>query len=910
MAVSPVSPDPVPVPLLTTRFHPPPLSTSRIARPRLFEQLEAARSLPLTLVSAAAGFGKSSLVAEWIRTDPGLQTGWLTLDAGDNEWGRFLRYLIAAWQHIFPQAGRTVLTELGSSASLKSDVLIDAFLNELAELSNCQDANSILVLDDYHYIQEPVIHGLMRHLIEYLPGRCHVILITRADPPLPLARWRSNGQMLEIREMDLRFTVAETFDYFNGAAQLNIPAEQIAVLHARTEGWIVGLQLAALSLQGREDVQQFVQAFGGSHRFVLDYLVEEVLVHQSGEIQQFLLSTSVLDRMSGPLCDAVLETTAPYSQALLMQLEKANLFLIPLDDHRLWFRYHHLFAELLRARLVQTDPLQVPLLCRRAAQWCEQNGLWQEAIHYALQAGDFPLGAELFKRAMLARRRDFLFSGIGYLIEPFPQRMVQNNPYLCMAKAVSRIEASQLAGIEPMLRSAEQDIRTAAPFDEQSEMLGMVYLVQSIAASLLGDVSWILEASRQVRQLLPNDAQSNALALIQLGNVSFYEGDLQQIDTYWQQALDLSLANSYSFGILCCLDNLARLCCNKAELSRADLLFQRVFQFLEQEDMRSPRWLGAAERDLSDLLRERNQLAEAYKMITAGMDLCEKWETVSGQGLAYVHLGRILLAQGELADAHSILKKAQSLCQTHTVYPDLEVIVRIFSAQILLEGGDFNSAWQILETCLALPSGQFELHREWILIAQARVLIRKQRPAEALALLTGRLELARTHGRRRNWLEISLLTALALDGLGEHARSMNVLADALEYARPQGFIRIFLDEGEAMQRLLTQYSKQNSEAYIAALLDAFPSHEETAQASAPNQNLVEPLSPREMEVLLLLCDGLSNQEIADRLVLSVGTVKTHIHNIFGKLGVRDRPQAIAGAIRLGFIRNSQKTAGG
>lgn len=906
MAAGSISLKPPPVPLLATRFFLPPLPASCVSRPRLLHRLATGLDRPLILVSAPAGFGKSSLVSEWIRSQPGLAFSWLTLEPPDNEWRQFFRYLVAAWQQIYPQAGAVALTELESASFSNTETLVNALLNDLAtsQYSN-NPGHSWVVLDDYHSIISSGIHKSVAYLIEHLPPHCHMVLITRTDPPLPLARWRSRGQLVEVRANELRFNSDEAAEFLKHSMRLNLSDEQTEILEARTEGWITGLQLSALSLQGREETQAFVQAFRGSHRFVLDYLIEEVLDHQSEEIKTFLLATAVLEKLCAPLCDALLETASPHSQQMLIRLEKANLFLIPLDDQQTWFRYHHLFADLLLVRLRQAAPDKIFALNMRAAHWYAKGELWRDAIYYALQAGDFEYGANLFEKAVSAGGLDFLYSGMQALIAPFPAEWLERSPVMRLAKAFSMIETSQLAGIRPLLRAAEQEFQTSLSFKGQSQFLGMVYVAQSIAASMLGDSPGIIKASRHVTRLLPGHAKASVSALLQLGNAYFYEGNLHQIDSYWQQALDISLANHYPFGILCGLDDLGRLCCYKGELNRAEMYFQRAFDLLDKNGTRSPRWLGATQRDYSELLRERNHLEDAQAVMTSSLALLEKWDSVSGQALGYIHMGRIFLAQENSTAANTMLQKAEKLCQSHTVYPDLKTLLEVFRAQLLMETGDLNSAWKRLETCLGLPIGQHEFHREWILIAQARILIQKMRPADALALLTGRMDLARKHGRGRNWLEIILLTAMAMDMLGEHTRSFDMLKDGLTYARSQGFLRIFVDEGRMMYALLQQFPRQFSEApfvdYITCLLNGFPRQAGLREPPCLTDELIQPLSLREVEILRLLCDGLSNREIADQLILSVGTVKTHVHNIYGKLGVRDRPQAIARAVRHGIL---------
>ncbi len=906
MSVEQTSLNDVQLPLLATRFFLPLSPIACVSRPRLMDCLEEGLQVPITLVSAPPGFGKSVLLSEWIRQRVGLRAAWLSLEPSDHDWGLFFRYMVTAWQHIFPNAGEAALAELNAFPSPNRVALTNLLLNDLLAGQSITGADhSLLVLDDYHRIESAAIHETIAYLIEHLPPHCHLVLLTRANPPFPVARWRSHGRIVEIREDDLRFNPEESTEYLNHTMRLHLSEDQVETLQTRTEGWIVGLQMAALSLQGRKDPLEFVQTFGGSNRFVVDYLVEEVVRQQPEDIQQFLLVTSVLDKFSAPLCDALIGVAAPYSQQTLEQLEKSNLFLIALDDQRQWFRYHHLFADLLRVRLQQTDPARIRRILCLAAAWFADQGLWRAAIQYALKSKNFDLGADLVERAILALGREFLFSGLKAIIELFPPDLVQSRPLLSLAKAVVMVEISRVTGIEPLLRFAEEGIRATVPSLVQNELLGAVYNVRVWAAVLLGDSARIKEACQQIARWLPDDAQANSQALTNLGNAYYFEGKFHLMDECWQQALELNLSTGDMHAALDLMENFGRMCCHKGELQRAEELFKRALRHLATEQGNYPRILAAAQRDYSDLLRERNQLEEAHATMTGSLPPNEQCGYISGKGLGYLHLGRIMQAEGDLAGARSMLAKAQDLCRRHTVYPDMEALVQVFQARLCLNAGQAEQAWQVLETCLQTPCCANELHREWMLIAQSRILVQTARPKEALALLAGRLESAKENGRGRNWMEICLLTALALRASGDQNQAHQVLKEGLAVAQSQGFRRIFVDEGDRMRDLLEEFRvlfpQTEQSIFAAEILSIFPCK------SVPERNqsiktvgLYEQLSGRELEILHLVSQGASNSEIAARLVLSVGTVKTHIHNIFGKLGVRDRPQAIAKASMLGL----------
>ncbi|RPH75577.1 hypothetical protein EHM76_01335, partial [bacterium] len=724
MATGPSSHTSMLVPLLATRFFSPPLPAACVSRPRLLEQMKKAMQRPVTLVSAPPGFGKSSLVSEWIHHRADIKTAWLSLETSDRDWGVFFRYLVAAWQHIYPEAGETALAELESSVTPNKEALLNYLLNDLlAGQDAVRPEHSLLILDDYHRIEISAIHESMTYLVEHLPPYCHLALLTRSDPPMPVARWRSQGQLLEIRTDDLRFTPLEAANFLNQSMGLARSGDQISILEGRTEGWIAGLQMAALSLQACRDTQEFVDEFCGCQRYILDYLIDEVVNQQAQDIQEFLLATALFDKFSASLCDHLMNTASPYSQHILERLEKANLFLIPLDDRRHWFRYHQLFADLLRARLQQTNAAHIPILYHRAAVWFAENDLWREAIQIAFRIPDFELGADLYEQAILKNGREFLFGGISALIEPFPLALLQTHPLLSLAKAISLIERARVDGIEAFLSFAEQAIEKLSVSNEQNELLGSMAIVQGWVATLVGDNAKIIATSQSVRRWLPYDTRANAAALANLGNAYFFEGDLNQTDACWQQVLDLRLANGDLYQALEIMYSLGRICCHKGELHRAEQLFQHALALSARQQDRYPRLLGATQRDYSDLLRERNSLEAAQTLMTSGLALIERWEHISGQALGYLHAGRIRLAYGDQPGAEAMLQKAESLHQAHPFYPDLETLLQVFRAELWLVAGEIDRAWQTLESCLASPCCRHALHQEWTLIAQAWFLI-------------------------------------------------------------------------------------------------------------------------------------------------------------------------------------------
>jgi LuxR family maltose regulon positive regulatory protein len=478
---------------------------------------------------------------------------------------------------------------------------------------------------------------------------------------------------------------------------------------------------------------------------------------------------------------------------------------------------------------------------------------------------------------------------------------------LSLAKAIVILESSQLEGteIESLLRSAEKGILEAPPFPGQEDVLGWIYMVQSDAATLLGDYTWMVEADQQVPKWIPKDFVTSVEALAQFGYSAYFAGNLHETETYWQQALDLSVSHNNTYYIVAMLNCVARTVYQKGELQRAEKLFQQALRMLAENPGQFPRWLGAMQRDYSDLLRDCNRLEEARALITTAIPLLEKWHTISALGFGFFSAARTQQALGDLPGAHEWLDKVGDLHRRFTLYPDLETLAQITRARIYLEEGKTDQAWQMLETYQNSIDHQYVFQREWVLVVQARILVHTGRPAEALALLAGWLESAKVNGRGRNWLSICLLTALAHHALGARQKAMRLLGDGLVFAQAHGHRRALIEEGEPLRALLEDFQIQFPGSplrdYLAEILSLFPALPQRAsETSIQVEGVDESLSPRELEILRLICQGLSNHEIADRLVLSVGTVKFHVHNIFGKLGVRDRPQAIAKASRLGL----------
>lgn len=894
-------------PLLATRFYMPRLATHQVTRRRLLERLDQCLHIPVTLISAPAGFGKSSLLSEWIQTRSDLRASWLSLESGDNDWTRFFHYLTAALQKLFPKIGESSLQDRGT-AQIAPEASLTVLLNDLSIALSPPESptDTLLVLDDFHHIDSHTVQTGLTFFCEHLPPRFHLAILTRSDPLMPLPLWRSRHQLLELRSDELRFTTEEATAFLQTAVDLDLTRENIVRLNDRTEGWIAGLQMAALSIQGCSDPQAFVHSFRGSHRYVLDYLVEEVLQRQPDKVQQFLLETSLLDWMNASLCAALFDSaTVDSAQGMLEYLERNNLFIVPLDDDRYCYRYHHLFADLLRVKLAQAHSDRIPTLHHRAANWLADQALWEEAIQHAFLAKDVDYAADLFERAVIHKRSEFLFSGIASLVEQFPEAFALRCPLIALGKAVVMYQQSRLEGAIPLLRIAEQGVRENRTVEARQPLLGTIYLILSSVASLLGNMSLLVETSKHASAALSESEDIYASIQIQAGLVYYFSGEFNRVDETWMRALEVYSKSGQTYLTLQCMTNLVSVRQHKGELHSVESLVQQIQDLAAPHGDRYLRAIGAAQREYSDVLRERNRLEEAHRVIQEAIALCERHGMISSQGMGYIHLGRILLAQGNRMGAEKSLQHARRLAATHTLYPDLLCTLHIFEIELMLADGQLEAALLISEACTAEPWWQHDILREWIEIARARCVLHLGRAAEAEALIAPRRDAAQKAGRGRNWLTMTLLISLAKATQGEQSSALALLKEALRFAQAQGFLRIFVDEGEPMRGLLARFHvkfpRSPFRGYVERVLAAFPA--KLSGPGLPEDNLIKQLSAREMEVLHLLCEGLSNQEIAAKLFLSVGTIKTHIHNIFGKLGVRDRPQAIAQARRLQLFAN-------
>ena len=884
----------MPTPILATKLYVPPLRPEMVSRPRLLGQLNEGLHRKLILISAPAGFGKTTLISAWLATCE-RPAAWLSLDAGDSDPIRFLTYLVAALQTIGIPVGEEVSKALQSPQPPSPESILTALLNDLTTARD----QFVLVLDDYHVLEAQVVDKALGFLLDHLPPQMHLVIATREDPALPLARLRARGQMIELRIAELRFTHAEAATFLNRVMGLNLTAEDVAALERRTEGWIAGLQLAALSMQGQPDAAGFIRSFTGSHHFVLDYLVEEVLGRQPESVQTFLLRTSILDRISGPLCDAVVLDPSISGQATLAYLERANLFLVPLDDERRWYRYHHLFAELLRQRLRQSlasSPgdveSQVNALHIRASQWFEDQGLDIEAFHHAAAAHDIERAERLIDgRGIPLHFRGAVMAILDWL-DSLPESVLNARPSLWMRYASLLLVNGHTTGVEEKLQAAEAALQGAELNDRTRNMIGQIASARGVLALTRYQVETMIAQSRRALEYLhPHNLSGRANANWTLGAAYLFQGDRLAARRACIEAISLSQAARDIFTTILATIGLGLVQEADNQLYQAAETYRRVLQLAGDQPLQI---IYEAHLGLARILYEWNELDAAEQYGQQSLYLAQQYEQIIDRFvLCEVFLARLKLARGDVDGAAALLAEAhQSALQKNFVYriPDVAV------AQVLtlLRQGHLAAAAHLA-------------HSHELPISQARVYLAQGDPFEALAVLESWRQQVEAKGWQDERLKALVLQGIALQEHGDNDKAVQLLLDALELAEPGGFIRPFVDEGLPMARLLSQAAAQGRMPdYIAKVLAAFEAEKqqvETEEVSSQPaaQPLLEPLSERELEVLRLVAQGLSNQEISARLFLALDTVKGHNRKIFGKLQVERRTEAVARARELGLL---------
>jgi LuxR family maltose regulon positive regulatory protein len=899
-------------PVLVTKLFVPRPRPNVVSRARLIERLNAGLDRNLSLIAAPAGFGKTTLISDWV-AGCGRLTAWLSLDDGDNDPTRFLTYLVAALQTIAPTLGDGVLGALQSSQPPPPDEVLAVLLKEIATLVD----SFVLVLDDYHLIDARPVDDALTFFLEHLPPQLHLVIATREDPQLPLARLRVRGQLTELRAADLRFTASEAADFLNQVMGLSLSADDVATLEDRTEGWIAGLQLAALSMRGQQDVSGFIQAFAGDHRYIVDYLVDEVLQRQPEDIRRFLLQTAILERLSGPLCDAV--TGQEGGTARLEALERGNFFVVPLDDRRHWYRYHHLFADVLSAHLRAEQPDQVSALHGRASAWYERNGSAADAIRHALAAEDFPRAADLVELALPALFQSREESTMLGWLEALPDEVVQVRPVLSVLYAAALAATGQFAGVEAHLSAAERWLDTTADLSEMvvvdHEMFrrlpGYIALYRAAQALIQGDVAGTVHDAQQARDLASRDdhlLRGSAAGL--LGLAFWASGDLETGHQMYAECMAQILRVGHVSDTLGCAVALADIRITQGRLQEAVSTYEQALQRAAGQGETVMRGTADIYVGLSELHREHNDLHAATKLLLRSKELGVLAGLPQNPYRWCVAMARIREAEGDLDSALDLLCEAERVYMGD-FFPKVRPVAAVKTRVWVAQGKLAEALGWAHEQGLSAEDDLSYL-REFEHITLARVLLAQYKIdradrslRHALGFLDRLLYAAQAGARTGRVIEILVVQALAYQEHGDFLAALIPLQRALTLAEPEGYVRMFVDEGPPIAHLLREAATRGiMPVYSGRLLAAFEAQEHGPARETPlldSPALIEPLSERELDVLRLLNSELSGPAIARELVVALSTVRTHTKTIYSKLDVNSRRAAVKRAAELGLI---------
>ena len=902
--------------LLTTKLFIPIAGEPLVPRPRLLTKLDSGLTRRLTLVSAMAGYGKTTLVADWLQqrlaatnNPTPFAATWLSLDERDNDPARFLRYLVAAYQRIDPQIGSALMTQLQTPPLPAWETLMTQLLNNLAESA----PRKLLTLDDYHLIDNPVIHDAIALLIEHLPPHDHLVMTTRTDPPLPLARWRARRQLLEVRADELRFSREETTHFMARLWPGAFSDDNLDAIEQQMEGWAAGLQLAAVSLADRADAATFLRSFSGGHSHIMDFLVEEVLERQPPHVQRFLLYTSLLDRFCAPLCDALLAiddgAATQSAQSLLDYLTRNNLFLYALDEAQQWRRYHHLFADALRSRLQQTQPTLLSSLHQRAGCWFAKQGLLNEAIPHLLAAGDGEGAGHLIEQEAETLLRQGQHTTLQGWLDQLPAALVAAKPGLALVQARTLLVVNQLD-------AAEAHLRIAGASADTHELKGTIAAVAAGIALNRGDYGRTVELAQAALAQLPTASPLHSETLLHLGLAYSNRGDPVSAERSYGEAVVASKRLGDQRTAIVALFNQGALLHSRGELRRAAAQYEEVIRYARSVGVAKMPQSAYAQLLLGDLWLEWNDLPKAAQLLEEARARLEQDGLMRMLTVAYVYLARLAWARHQRETAQHMLELAFQLVDRHTLPLRYAGPVWAFQVRLWLGAGNLPAASGWAATCgLAADDATFALIHEERYVALASVLHTQGQSAEAARLIGRYRAQMAQEGRGNSVIALAPLHAVLLDATGNRAQALKTLTSVLPQAAVEGYVRAFLEVGAPLTPLLTILSNSRQAPAVATLLRrlldalASPAVNGTGRSAVVlggNQThldaLLEPLSVRELEVLRAVAAGLSDRQVAEQLYLAIGTVKKHLNNIYGKLGVNSRTAALAQARALHLLQ--------
>ena len=877
--------------LLSTKIFIPPPIPNHVLRSSLLKLLDQSFNKKLFLLSAPAGFGKTTLVRDWI--DRGnYQAAWLSLDAGDNDLIQFLRYLVFSLRTIFPDIGERAAQVIQFAQNTSIDFIMTTLINEIFATKK----DFILVLDDYHVIENPGIDDAIIFLLENLPTNMHLIMTTREDPQLPVARLRARSQLAELRVSDLRFSQSEVAEFLNEIMNLQISDEDIIALESRTEGWIAGLQLAAISMQSYTDRNDFIQSFSGSHHFVMDFLVQEVLNFQSEKIQDFLVKTSILDRMNGELCDALLSDPDLSGQEVLEYLYQVNLFIIPLDNERRWYRYHHLFLDLLRQRLtekfskkISEDRSILDDLHRRASQWFQKSGFYSEAFQHAVDSNDIGLAEKLLAgNGMPLQYRGVMLPVMNWL-SSLPEETMYARPLLWVTYASTlSMLGKPVDNIESILQFAESRLRGLEEDATNQDAIGQIAAIRSMMAIPQNQMATVIsEANRALNLLHPENLPVRTNVSWILGYVHQVQGNLDEAEKAYRQAFSVSMTTKNIVMSIATTIGLGQISECRNHLNQAHNYYKEVITLAGEPPLP---YACEAFVGLARIAFEQNKLDAVEIYAQQSLKLAKQLPNVHTPISCYLILACLHKAKGDLKKADEAINKAEVFAEQNNF---LQRIPEIAANKIgiLLNKGESNLAHYLAEQN-NLPS------------SLARVKIELGNFEEALKIVRSHRKEMEAKAERREFLEAMVIESLCNFYLGEQQKANTFLNQALSEAKQGEFIRFFLNEGENMFKLLSDgLVEPHLLSYRESLLAEFDiSIDERGKRGIISQSsLIEPLSEREIEILRLIAQGCSNQVISNKLFLSLNTVKGHNRNLFGKLNVKNRTEAVVRARQLGIL---------